>query len=128
MTGQTDGKGLLASLSVLAGTLTGIIHTRLDLLSSDLEEDREHWLSLLVLALVALFFMGVGVVLAVILLVVAFWDTYRLLALGTLAALFLGSGLAAWLIAVRRARAKPRLFEATLSELRKDRQQLTSRP
>jgi uncharacterized membrane protein YqjE len=128
MTGQTDGKGLLASLSVLAGTLTGIIHTRLDLLSSDLEEDREHWLSLLVLALVALFFVGVGVVLAVILFVVAFWDTYRLLALGTLAALFLASGLAAWLIAVRRAKAKPRLFEATLSELRKDRQHLTSRP
>jgi uncharacterized membrane protein YqjE len=128
MTGQTDGKGLLASLSVLAGTLTGIIHTRLDLLSSDLEEDRERWLSLLVLALVALFFTGVGVVLAVILLVVAFWDSYRLLVLGTLTALFLASGLAAWRIAVHKARAKPRLFEATLSELRKDRQHLMSRP
>ena len=51
-----DGKGLLASLTALAATLVAIAHTRLDLLSSDLEEEREHLLSLLVLSLSALFF------------------------------------------------------------------------
>jgi uncharacterized membrane protein YqjE len=122
------GLGLLESLSMLAATLVGIIHTRLDLLSSDLEEDRERWLSLLVLALAALFFIGVGVVLAAILLVVTFWDTHRILALGSLAGVFLVAGLAAWMVAVHKARAKPRLFAASLSELRKDRQHLVSRP
>jgi len=39
-------------------------------------------LSLLVLTLAALFCLGVGVVLATILLVVTFWDTHRLLVLG----------------------------------------------
>ncbi len=128
MTGQTAGKGLLESLSQLAATLVAIVHTRLDLLSSDLEEDREHWLALLVLALAALFLLGVGVVLATILLVMVFWDSYRLLALGGLAVFFLSAGLAAWRVALHRARAKPRLFAATLSELSKDRQQLASRP
>jgi len=127
MTDQTTGKGLLESLSQLASTLVAIVHTRLDLLSSDLEEGREHWLALLVLTLAALFLLGVGVVLATILLVMVFWDSYRLLALGALAVFFLTAGLVAWRVALHKARAKPRLFAATLSELGKDRQQLVSR-
>ena len=124
----SDGsKGLLDSLTILAGTLVAIAHTRLELLSTDLEEDRVHWTSLLVLALAALFCLGIGVVLATMLVVVAFWDTHRLLVLGVLAGSFLAAGLAAWRYAVHKARAKPRLFAASLSELSKDRQQLASR-
>lgn len=130
MSDQTPGesRGLLASLSTLAATLVAIVHTRLDLLSADVEEDRAHVLSLLVLALAALFFIGVGVVLAAILLVVAFWDSHRLLALGSLAGFFLAAGVGAWAYALHKARTKPRLFAASLSELLKDRQQLVSRP
>jgi len=130
MSDQTPGesRGLLESLSTLAATLVAIAHTRLDLLSADVEEDRAHVLSLLVLALAALFFIGVGVVLAAILLVVAFWDSHRLLALGSLAGFFLAAGVGAWAYALHKARTKPRLFAASLSELLKDRQQLVSRP
>lgn len=122
-----ESKGLLESLSALAASLVAIAHTRLDLLSTDVEEDRAHVLSLLVLALAALFFLGIGVVLAAIVLAVAFWDTHRLLALGSLAGFFLAAGMAAGLFALRKARAKPRLFATSLSELLKDRQQLVSR-
>jgi uncharacterized membrane protein YqjE len=117
--------GLLDSLKTLAATLVAVAHTRLDLLASDLEEDRAHFFSLLVLALAALFFLGVGVVLATILLVVGFWDTHRLLVLGLLTGFFLAAGIAAWVIAMRKARSKPKLFAASMSELLKDRQQLT---
>lgn len=129
MTEKTSGgsKGLLDSLTTLAATLVAIAHTRLDLLSVDLEEDRVRFVSLLVLMLAALFFLGVGVVLATILLVVAFWDTHRLLALGTLAGFFLAVGTAAWAFALHKARTKPRLFTSSLLELVKDRQQLASR-
>jgi uncharacterized membrane protein YqjE len=123
-----ESKGLLESLTTLAATLVAVAHTRLDLLSSDLEEEREHLLSLLVLALAALFCLGVGVLLATLLLVVAFWDTHRLLVLGSLAGLFLVAGMAAWGFALHKARTKPRLFAASMSELLKDRQQLVSRP
>lgn len=121
------GKGLLESLSALVATLVAMAHTRLDLLSTDLEEEREHLLSLLVLSLTAMFCLGVGVVLVTILLVVAFWDTNRLLVLGGLAGVFLAVGAAAWGYARHRAKTKPRLFAASLSELLKDRKQLVSR-
>lgn len=120
-----ESRGLLESLKALAATLVAIAHTRLDLLASDLEEERAHLLSLLVLALVGLFFLGIGVVLAAMLLVAAFWDTHRLLVLGLLAGAFLAAGIAAWVIAMRKARSKPKLFAASMSELLKDRQQLT---
>lgn len=121
------GKGLLESLTALAASLVAIAYTRLDLLSSDLEEERAHLFSLLRLALAALFCLGVGVLLATLLLVVAFWDTHRLLVLGTLSGLFLVVGVVAWRFAVHKARTKPRLFAASMSELLKDRQQLVSR-
>ncbi|MDD4881736.1 MAG: phage holin family protein [Gallionellaceae bacterium] len=122
-----ESKGLLASLTALAATLVAMAHTRLDLLSTDLEEEREHFIAQLALALVALFCLGVGVVLGTILLVVAFWDTQRLLVLGVLTGLFLAVGVAAWRYSLHKARTKPRLFAASLTELLKDREQLVSR-
>jgi uncharacterized membrane protein YqjE len=120
-------KGLLESLKSLAATLVAITHTRLELLSTDVEEDQAHVFSLLVLALTALFLVGVGVVLATILLVVAFWDAHRLMVLGSLAGFFLAVGLAAGAVAMHKLRTKPRPFAALLSELYKDWQQLVSR-
>lgn len=120
-----ERRGLFESLTALTATLVAIAHTRLDLLSSDLEEERAHLFSLLVLALVALFCVGVGVVLATVLLVVAFWDTHRLLVLGILVGLFLAVGISAWVFAMHKAKTKPRLFAASMSELLKDRQHLT---
>ncbi len=129
MPAQAPGssKGLLESLTTLVATLVATAHTRLDLLSSDLEEERAHLFSLLMLALAALFFLGLGVLLATLLLVVAFWDTHRLLVMATLAGFFLAAGAAAWGFVLHKARTKPRLFAASMSELLKDRQQLISR-
>jgi len=117
--------GLFESLKTLSGSLVGIVHTRLELLSTDIAEERAHLTTLLVLGLVALFCLGVGVVLLAILIAVAFWDSHRLAALGGLTGFFMiaGAGLA-WL-AMHKARTKPRLFDASLAELSKDRQHLT---
>jgi uncharacterized membrane protein YqjE len=122
------GRGLLESMTRFASTLVAIAHTRLDLLSADIEEERVHVFTLLVLALAALFFIGVGVVLLAILLVAAFWDTHRLLVLGLLAGFFFAAGAVSVMVARHKARTKPRLFAASLSELNKDRQQLVTRP
>jgi uncharacterized membrane protein YqjE len=117
--------GLLNSLTVLASSLVSIAHTRLELLSTDLEEDREHLLSLVIMSLAALFSLMVGVVLVAILLVVIFWDSHRLLALGSLAGFFLLVGLTACGFAVRKVKTKPRLFLTSLLELFKDSQKLS---
>ena len=126
-TGSGRRGGLFDSVKVLAGTLLAIAHTRLELLSTEIEEQRGWLSSMLVWTLVALFCASVGVVLATLFVVMALWDTHRLLALGIPAILFLlGAGLA-WLIVLSKARAKPRLFAASLGELSKDRKELTSR-
>lgn len=112
---------------MLAGILLAIAHTQLELLSAEIEEQRAWLGSILVWTLVALFCAGVGVVLATLFVVMALWDTHRLLALGIPAILFLlGAGLA-WLAVLGKTRAKPRLFSASLGELSKDRKELTSR-
>lgn len=116
--------GLFASLTEVAGTLVGIVHTRLHLLSIDLEEDRDRILSLLALGLVALFCFGVGVILGTLLLIVAFWDTHRLLVLGVLTGSFLAIGITALIYAIYKIRTMPKLFAASMTELLKDKQQL----
>ncbi len=123
----TPGGGLFDSLKGLAASLVAIAHTRLDLLSTDLEEERARLVSVLVMLFVALFCLGVGVVLLAILVAVVFWDTHRLLALGGLTGIFLVGGAAAFGCARHKLKTKPRLFAASLAELSKDRKHLMER-
>ncbi len=125
--GTSRRGGLFDSLKVLAATLLAIAHTRLELLSTELEEQWIWLSSMLVWALVGLFCAGLGVVLATLFVVLALWDTHRLLALGIPAILFLLGAALAWLVIRGKARAKPRLFAASLTELSKDHKELTSR-
>ena len=121
------GKGLFDSLKGLAATLIAIAHTRLDLLSTDLEEERARLASVLVMLFVALFCLGVGVLLLAILVAVVFWDSHRLMALAGLTGVFLAGGLAALGFARHKLKTKPRLFAASLAELSRDRQHLMDR-
>lgn len=123
-----ESKGLFESLSMFGATLVAIVHTRLELLSLDLEEEREHLFSIMLTALIAVFLLGIGVVLSAILLVVIFWETHRLLVLGILTVFFLLVGIATGALALYKIRAKPRIFSSSLSELQKDTEQLSSRP
>ena len=118
---------MFESLSALSATLVAMVYTRLDLLSIDLEEEREHVTLQLVLTQTALFFIGIGLVLSALLLLTVYWETHRLLVLGSLAGSFLLAGLVAGGFALYKGRTKPRLFAASLSELQKDHQQLGSR-
>lgn len=119
-------EGLLASLKTLTLTLVDVVQTRLELLSSDVAEERAHLTAILISALVALFCIGVGVVLLAVLIVVMFWDSHRLLSLGLLTTVFLAAGAGLWGVAMHKLRNKPRLFDASISELSKDRDHLSS--
>jgi len=104
-----------------AGTaLLGLIGTRVELLGLELREEALHLQRMLVLGVVAAFLMGGALVLFGILIAAAFWDTYRLLALGGVVVLYgAGGGLA--LMRLRSAvynRAPP--FDATVRELEAD--------
>lgn len=115
------------SLKVLAASLVAILHTRLELLSTEFEEERVWLVSTLAWALAALFCAGLAIVLALVWVVAIFWDTHRLLALGTLTgSFFLATILAAWVV-LAKVRAKHRLFAGSLAELAKDREHLRHR-
>jgi len=127
-TPNQPAEGLLNSLKNLTATLIAIVHTRLELISTDLEEGRERFISLLAMAFVSLFSLCFGAVLLTILVVVVFWDTHRLLVLGSLTGLFLIVGAVLGAAVVRRLKSMPRMFEASLAELIKDHQEIDTNP
>ena len=103
-----------------AGTL-GILQTRLELLATEVEEEKLRLGTLLGYAAAAFFFLGFGIVLLALFFTVLLWDSHRLLALGIFSALFLALGLIAALAAARIGRQGSRLFAASIAELAQDR-------
>lgn len=122
---MAETSGLFESLKRLTGTLVAIAHTRLELLSNDIEEARARVSRMLVYGCLALFCFGMAAVLLTAFIVACFWDTHRLLAAGGMFAFYILAGLLA-LNALRRL-AKPRIFSGSLAELAKDRDGLASR-
>lgn len=116
--------GLLASVRKLGATLVAALQTRLELLSTEAEEHIARLARLWVYAAVALFLLALGVIGASLFIVVLYWDTHRLAAIGSLTVFYMGAGLAVAGYARREARTQPRLFASSLAELAKDRRQL----
>ena len=125
-TGQSPG--LLASLQQLMATLLEILQTRVEIVATEFEEERVRLRELVVFGSLTLFFVSVGLTLATLFVVALYWDTHRLAVLGGVALLYLGLGGFTAICLNRRLKSRPRLFSTTLSELEKDRDQLSSRP
>lgn len=121
-------RGLFDSIKTLTATLLAIAQTRLELLATELEEERLRLTSILVWTFVALFCAVCGVIFIAMVFVVTLWDTNRLLAVGIPAIVFLLGAALAWLIVLGKTKAKTRLFAASLAELGKDRDRLKLRP
>jgi uncharacterized membrane protein YqjE len=119
--------GLVGSLRALAATLVAIAHTRLELVGVELREEFARLGAVLLWGYLALFFGSVAMVLFTLALAVL-WAEHRLIVLGVAAMLFLVLALLAARAAVAVARRKPRLFEASLTELEHDNRQLRDRP
>ena len=124
--GAARSPGLLGSLRNFAATLLGVAQTRLELLSTEVEEEWLRLLHMLVGTLIALFFFALGIVMLTVLAVILFWDTHRALVAILFAVLYLGIGVAFTLSVRAKAREKSKLFSASLAEFAKDRQQLAS--
>jgi len=124
---MSQSSGLFTSVRALLGTLLGIAQTRLELLVTELEQERLHLGKLLLYGFLALFFFGLGVMLLSALIVAAFWDSYRLGAIAVLALVYLGIAFICTAVLRQQARRKPRLFSASIAELGKDRAALAPR-
>jgi uncharacterized membrane protein YqjE len=122
--GDAQSGGLVQSLRNLAASAVGVLHTRFELLISEIEEERLRILQLMLWGSVALLFLSFGVLLLTFAVVVLFWDTHRLSSVVVLGVVYLAIG-GAFAMAVRRRAQRPRLFTASSAELAKDRDTLT---
>ncbi len=118
--GAPPSGGLLGSLKGAAKTLLEAVQTRLEIFSTEVEEEKIRVGQLLLSGVAALFFFGLGIIFAALFLTVLFWETHRLFVLGTLALLFLLAGVAAWRVLQTALHGKNRLFSDTLAVLSRD--------
>ena len=118
---------MLGSVRELARTLLSFAETRTRLAATELEEQAVRLLEILIWLAAALFFAGVALAFLAVLIVLAFWDSNRLLAAGLLSAIFLGAGTVAALIARARMLERPKFLAATLAELERDREKIGER-
>ena len=128
----TDRRGgpirrLIASVSGLLATTVEIGHDRLELLTIELREELQRTTALLVWGCIALFAASVGVVFTGLSIILAFWDTHRVLAAVLVALGFFALAAGAGLVLGSRLRSRPPFLAATLGELARDRDELRDR-
>ena len=118
-------ENLLSSLKNIVATGAAIAQTRLELLSIDVQIARSKFISLLVMVVCALFFLFFGLVMLSLLIVIYSWETNRMLALGLLTIGFIGIGLILTFLVIQSLQTMPKLFEASIAEFAKDREELS---
>jgi uncharacterized membrane protein YqjE len=126
--GNGGRPGLLTSLRRLVATALEIAQVRLELLAVELEQEKLRIFDGLAWAALALLLLGIGLTLAVGLLLLLFWEGYRLPALAVLCVLFLGSGVfVAHLARTRITNPGGNALPSTLDELARDREALVGK-
>ena len=121
---QSGTPGLFDSVRQLLASVAELARTRLDLLSTELQEALARLGLVLLLAIIALFFAFLGIAFLSLALIISVDESHRLAAALWLGGGFLALGaLGAWWMRNITV-GKPRLFEASLAELGKDRDQL----
>ena len=115
--------GLFAALKNVSATLLASVKTRLELLGNEIQEEKLHLVQVLVMALCLAFCLGVGVLVLILFLTAVFWEN-RILVLGISCGTLLATGVLL-AVGIRRVLHRPqRMFDASLSELEEDLQQL----
>jgi len=117
--------GFFEALKNVLGDFAALLQTRLELATTELEEETERLKQSVLLGAIALFFLGVGVILLTLFVVVIFWDTHRLLALGVVTMLYLTIGLVVGLTAKKKMSTTPKFLSVTMAEFEKDRERMS---
>jgi uncharacterized membrane protein YqjE len=111
---------IVESVGRLGATLVDMVQTRLELAAVEVEEESQRYLGFLLLSLLALFLFGIAMLMVALLIVIVFWDSYRIPAAAGVAVLFL----AAAAVVANKVKtgfdSKPRLLASTIAELKKD--------
>ncbi len=115
-----SGTGPLDSARALGSSVLALLSARAELASIELKEEAERRKRLTVLAVVAVLFLGTGLLLLAFLVVVIFWDTHRIAAISALTLTYTLVGALAFARFRAILRDSPPPFSATLDEFRND--------
>lgn len=124
---NAPASGLFRSLSNLLATLIALAQTRFELLTTEIQEEIQRAAALLIWGSIALLAAGIGVFFVGITVIVVFWDTHRIGAALAVTGSVIGIAVIAVMMLRAQIRSRPRLMDATRTELEKDRQQFSSR-
>ena len=119
--------GIFKSIAQLLATAVGIAQTRLELLSTELQEEVHRVAEIMLWATVALLAAGVGLLMLALVIIFVYWDTHRLAASIAVTSVFFLIAIVAGFMLRAKVRSKPPLLDATLAELKKDRAHLLSK-
>ena len=108
------------ALSRLAAAALALLRTRAEIAALDFDEAGRRAKSRVALLVVGLLCLAVGMLAATAFVIVIFWDSNRLAAIGVVTIAYLAAGaLALWRFNVRQ-RTDPKPFAATIAELERD--------
>lgn len=117
-----SGAGLLGSLRRLLDTVLELGQVRLELLGTELEEQKRRAFAALLWAGAGLVLLGAGLVVLAAGVLAYFWDSARWIAWAALLALYFGAAVLALSRARERLRAPGGAFASSAAELARDRQ------
>ena len=117
---EASSGGVRGALRGLLVTALALARVRLELLATEVQEEKARLLGLLVFGGAAILLLVAGIVFLAAFLTVLLWESHRLVVLGFFAATFLGAGFGMAMVARRYAVEGSRLFEASLGALARD--------
>ncbi|MEO7774820.1 MAG: phage holin family protein [Steroidobacteraceae bacterium] len=117
---REERPGLLVSLRAMFSTGLQLLQTRLELFTTELEEEMHRIAGLLLWSIIAIFFGGLFILMLAVTVVIAFWDEHRLAAAIGMTSIFAIVVLVSGLIVRAKIAAHTRLLSLTLEELRRD--------
>jgi uncharacterized membrane protein YqjE len=117
---QSRISGFLDSVGQLFVTALEMVHTRLELVFTELQEGLESLVGVVLWALSALMAAVLALLFGGLALVFVFWDSHRVLAAVLVMCGFALLAAAAGFVVLAKLRAQRSLFSTTLTELAKD--------
>lgn len=117
-----------APLRRLGVSLLTLGRIRLELFAIEAQEEKERIASLLLWAVLAALLAGFGLLMLLVLITVALWDSYRLLALGGGTVVLVAAAIVAVLKVKKLIDQPASLFQSSIGELRADADALRRRP
>lgn len=111
---------LIQTVGRIGTTVLAMARTRLALAAVEVQEEAQRLLGYVAWTLFAAFLGAGACMLVALFVIVLFWDSHRLLAIGAMAGLFALVAVAILLQVRARFASRPPLMAATLTELNKD--------